>query len=135
MKYSRPKVIGVFMMISAALACLLGFTASLPYGLVAALCVVYSIFVQGDSAALTAGAIESSERERLGATMAVHSLVGFGCAFFGPVGMGVALDLAGGKSVFGWGMAFASLGVAALLGPLALFLLTSRAGAIGGRRG
>jgi predicted MFS family arabinose efflux permease len=134
MKFSRPKTISAFMLTSAIFAGCLGFMASLPYGVVAALCMVYSIFVQGDSAALTAGAIEASEPGRRGATMAVHSVVGFGCAFFGPVGMGIALDLAGGKSVFGWGMAFASLGAVVALGPLALFLLTSRAGGIGGRR-
>ena len=56
--------------------------------------------------------------------MAVLSFFGFASAGLGALVFGVVLDLAGGTaSGFAWGLAFASLGAAALLGPAALRLL------------
>ncbi len=55
------------------------------------------------------------------ATLSVHSVLGFSAGFVGPLAFGIVLDAAGGASKgLAWGLAFASLGVAAALGPLAL---------------
>ena len=59
--------------------------------------------------------------------MAVHSFVGFGGGFFGSFVFGVILDHAGGGAdVTAWGLGFASLGIAAALGPVALLMLSRR---------
>jgi hypothetical protein len=56
----------------------------------------------------------ANERIR-GATMAVHSMLGFGAGFVAPLVFGVVLDLAGGKTMpHAWGFAFATLGVGAI---------------------
>ena len=64
-----------------------------------------------------------------GATMAVHSFIGFAGAFVGPLVFGVVLDLAGGReSLFAWGLAFASSGLVIALSPLVLATMGRRAG-------
>jgi MFS family permease len=51
----------------------------------------------------------------------LHSLLGFGAAFFGPLVHGAILDVTGhGRSATSWAIAFAVMGVVGLLGPLAL---------------
>jgi MFS family permease len=78
--------------------------------------------VQLDSAALTTGTVLAAAPERRGASIAVHSLVGFIGGFLGPLGFGWVLDIAGGdRSAHAWAFAFASLGAVAALGPLALW--------------
>jgi MFS family permease len=124
---NRPRVISIFMLGSAAMACVIGFSAALPYAWVVILVLLYNALIQADSAALTTGAVEVAEDGRRGATLAVHSLVGFVGAALGPIAVGVMLDLSGGgRSVLSWGLAFASMGVVGLLGPLALRLLARR---------
>ena len=123
-RFGRHRTITIVMLSSAAMAFGLGFTAPLAYGLVVVLAIIYGAAVQLDSAALTAGAVAVAEPSRQGATMAVHALVGFGLAFVGPLVFGVILDIAGDAvDVLSWGLAFASVGVVGLLGPLALRLV------------
>lgn len=123
----RPRVISMFMLASAVMAGAIGFAAALPYAWVVALVLLYNALIQADSAALTTGAVQGAEDGRRGATLAVHSLVGFVGAALGPLAVGVVLDLSGGgRSVLSWGLAFASMGVIGLLGPLALKGLARR---------
>lgn len=125
-RFGRPVVIQLIMLSSALMACGIGFATALPYGVLMVLALLYSAFVQLDSAALTAGAIGAAAADRQGATMAVHSLFGFGCACVGPLIFGVVLDLSGGAATsFSWGVAFVSVGLVAVLGPLALRLAAS----------
>jgi MFS family permease len=129
-RLGRTRVIFTFMGASGLLACVLGYTAALPWILVfLIMCLHYGLML-GDSAALTSGAIASAPPDQRGATMAVYSFVGFSSAVFAPLIFGVVLDLAGGnRSVVAWGLAFASIGVFGALSPLArwLYLRRSRA--------
>jgi hypothetical protein len=95
----------------------IGFWAGLDPAWVAMLCIVYTIFFQGDSAAIHAGVITSARPDLRGATMALQSLGGFGAAALGTIAAGWVLDLSGGgHSVFSWGFTFGSMGLAAALG-------------------
>jgi len=124
LRFERRRTISLIMGGSALLACGIGFTASLPYAAVICLFLFYSLFVQGDSAALHAGVVLSAEKERQGAAMAAQSVLGFGCAFVGPIVTGVVLDVTGsGKTVGSWGFAFISMGLVIALGPVFLALL------------
>ncbi|MBF0269048.1 MAG: MFS transporter [Alphaproteobacteria bacterium] len=127
MKFGRRKSVLAALLASGALAVGIGFAAEGPYVWVASLCLLHGILILGDSAALTAGAIQAAEQGRRGATMALHSVVGFGCAFAAPVAMGMAIDLGGGASSLGYGLGFAVLGLAAIPGALALALLAKPA--------
>ena len=126
-RFGRARVVALIMAVSALVAAVIGFSAPLAYVLVVGLCLLYGVTVIGDSGALTAGAIAEAEPGRRGATMAVHSTVGFSGAFIGPLVFGVVLDLAGGgASALAWGLAFLSMGLGAALGPLAIAVLLRR---------
>jgi MFS family permease len=120
-RHGRRRVVSIIMGISALVACATGFAARLPYIAVAALCVFYSLFVQGDSAALYAGVLEGAAPERRGTTLAVQSLTGFLAAALGSLAVGCVLDLTGGgTSVASWGIAFAAMGLGSAVGPFVL---------------
>jgi MFS family permease len=127
LRHGRRRVLPLIMAASALLACAIGFTAAFPYWLVALACLLYGGFVMADSASLTAGAVEAATPGQRGATMAVHSGIGFIGAFLGPLCFGAVLDVAGGPTrIAAWGYAFASLGLAVACGALALLLLKPR---------
>ncbi|WP_068497449.1 MFS transporter [Magnetospirillum moscoviense] len=106
---------------SAAMALVIGFMAPLPYPWLVAAMLLYSALVQVDSAALTTGAVLIAEPGRRGATIAVHSLIGFTGGFLGPLAFGLVLDAAGPDRTLAWGLAFACVGLVAGLGPLILW--------------
>jgi MFS family permease len=123
LRFGRTRVIFTFMTASGLLACVLGYTAPLPWLLVfLIMCVHYGLML-GDSAALTAGAVAAAHPDERGATMAVYSFVGFSSAIVSPLVFGAVLDLAGGnRSVLAWGLAFASIGIFGMLAPVARFI-------------
>ncbi len=123
-KFGRRRVISAVMIGSVALGSALGFTAPLPYLLVAVLALLYGITVTGDSASLTAGVVSVAPAGFRGATLAVHSTIGFAAAFLGPLAVGVVLDIFGGSQL-AWAMGFLTMAAGCLLGPLFLSRLKS----------
>ncbi len=115
---NRRRTLCIIMGGSALLASFIGFTALLPYPLVTLLCILYGMFVQGDSAALHTSTVQAAAVHLRGATLAVQSLLGFASASLSPLVVGIVLDLAGGQSVTGWGLAFVTMGVVVALGPV-----------------
>lgn len=111
----RRKLVAAVMIGSAAIGCLLGLSPAFPYGWVVFLALVYGAAVVGDSAALTAGAVGAAPEGYRGATLAVHSTLGFAAAFAGPLTVGMMLDMfAGGKT--GWAVAFLCMAGGGLAG-------------------
>jgi len=122
-RYGRERMIFLFMGSSGFLACLVGFTAPLPWLFVFLLMCVHYGCMLGDSGALTAGVVAATPPAHRGATMAVYSLSGFTAAFLAPLVFGVVLDLAGGnQNTLAWGLAFFSIGFFGALAPLARLL-------------
>ena len=73
---------------------------------------------------LTAGTVLTAEKGRRGATLGVHALIGFGGGALGPLAVGMVLDISGGgTTLVSWGLGFASMGLVAFLGPIALWKL------------
>ena len=122
-RFGRRRFILSTMLASAAMAGMIGFSAALPYAVAAALVLVYAMLIWSDSSSLTAGSAGSAEPGRRGATLAVHSTLGYAGGFLGPLALGATLDLVGGTSVIGWGIAFAHVTVAVLAGWLAFVWL------------
>ncbi len=124
MRMGRVRSIILVVIITALLAALTGFTWTWPTMALALLLIVYMFMVMADSGALTAGAVASADPERRGATMAVHSTIGFFGAFLGPVVFGLTLDWAGGPEQSGaWTAAFISLAAVGVLSPLVLLTM------------
>lgn len=127
LRFGRHRAIATIMFLSAAIAVAIELSVTLSPIILLLLLLAYGFTVPGDSGALTSGMSASANPSQRGATMALHSTVGFGLSAVGAWGTGVALDFAGGpNSASGWLAAFSLLAVGILLGPLALWL--SRAG-------
>ncbi len=109
MRHGRERLIWRAMLASGVLTCALGFLSFLPWYLLAVLVMLHMTLIMGDSSALTAGVVTRADERIRGATMAVHSMLGFGAGFVAPLVFGAVLDLAGGGPL-AWGLAFASLG-------------------------
>jgi MFS family permease len=118
-RFGRKRTIAAVQIASAATALAIAVTAGLaPAALILALVVLYSITVTADSGSLTSGMVGAAEPSHRGQTMALHSTVGFGLSFVGPVLVGVALDSAGGaQSAGGWMAAFSVMAAGVLFGP------------------
>lgn len=124
MRMGRVRAIVAVTIVTALLAILVGFTWTWAATSLALLLIVYKFMVMADSGALTAGAVGEAEPERRGATMAVHSTIGFFGAFIGPVMFGLTLDWAGGPQQAGaWTAAFVSLAAVGVLSPLVLLTM------------
>jgi MFS family permease len=119
-RFGRPRLVFTAMIGSMTLASLIGFAAALSYPVAAGLVLLYGLFIWLDSSSLTAGTVGSAVPEARGATLAVHSTLGYAGSSVGPLMVGWILDLAGGQSVFGWGVAFAHVALVMVVGPLAL---------------
>ena len=116
MRHGRERLIWKAMLASGTLTCALGFAAFLPWYALAGLIMLHMCLIMGDSSALTAGVVTRTRESIRGATMAVHSMLGFGAGFVAPLVFGVVLDLAGGKaSSIAWGFAFTTLGAGAVV--------------------
>jgi nitrate/nitrite transporter NarK len=84
----------------------------------AALVIAWLAFIFLDSAALTAGTVQAADPAMRGATMGLHSMCGYAGGFIGPLGVGLALDLAGNNQVLGWGLGFGQLAIISIVGLL-----------------
>ena len=121
-RFGRPRTLLVAMGASGVVAVVLGQAATLPYWWVLAVVVVYGWTVSADSATLTAGTVENADPRYRGATMAVHSTIGFLGAVLGPVLFGFVLDAGGGVAIAGaWGWAFAAMAVLIAMGPICIY--------------
>jgi MFS family permease len=116
-RFGRRRLVAGAMLLSIPIAASIGFAGSVAYGVAVTLVVFYGMVIWLDSASLTAGAAGAADPARRGATLAVHSMLGYAGGFVGPLAIGWTLDLAGGASPKAWGLAF---GVIAALTALAL---------------
>jgi MFS family permease len=87
---------------------------------------VYGIVIWLDSSSLTAGTAGTAEPSRRGATLAVHSMLGYAGGFVGPLLVGWTLDLAGGMSQTGWGLSFLSVALLMVLALVTFWLIRPR---------
>jgi MFS family permease len=127
-RYGRNRVVLWAMTAAAALSLCTGWMSGISWTLAIASVFVWNAAIYFDSSALTAGTVQAAEPQLRGATMGLHSMAGYTGGFLGPLGVGLALDLCGGDSVSGWGLAFGHLALVTITGLLVLRKL----GRIGG---
>lgn len=117
--WGRVRMIRLTMAWSIAFGLVIGFAGVVSYWVATALVIVYGILIWLDSSSLTAGATISADPERRGATLAVHTMLGYAGGFVGPLAFGWLLDAMGGASHTAWGVAFAATAMIVLAGRIA----------------
>ena len=121
LRYGRHRAITIVMVSSAAVALVIGFNTRASSLFLLPLIFLYGLTVPADSGALTSGTSASATPTHRGATLALHSTVGFGLSALGAWAVGVVLDAAGGPAKpSAWLAMFMLLAGAILLGPVAL---------------
>jgi MFS family permease len=125
-RFGRRRLIVWAMAACVAIGGSIGFAGATSYSVAVALLMVYAFFVWLDSSSLTAGAAGTAEPARRGATLAVHSMLGYTGGFVGPLIIGFILDLAGGMSRLAWGAAFMAIAVLVLLELVVFWLMRPR---------
>ena len=105
-RFGRRRLIHAAMAGSIAIAVTLALAGTTSYTVAAALLMMYGAVIWLDSSSLTAGAAGTAEPSRRGATLAVHSTLGYAGGFVGPLAIGWVLDLSGGMSPAAWAAAF-----------------------------
>lgn len=121
-RFGRQRMVTCIMSLSAVVGCLIGTFATSSFALVLVLVIIYAATVTGDSGSLTAGTVSAAAPDLRGATMALHSTLGFAVSFLAPLLFGLVLDWTGGQgSALSWSLAYACNGLFVLFGPLALW--------------
>jgi predicted MFS family arabinose efflux permease len=118
--FGRRTLISVAIGGSVVLAVALALFGVRSYSLAVALMLAYGAVIWLDSASLTAGTAGTAEPSRRGATLAVHSSLGYAGGFIGPLVVGVVLDFAGGDDR-AWSAAFGMI-AAVMLASLMIFV-------------
>ncbi len=121
-RFGRRRLVAAAMILSILFAAVVGFIGPINYWFAVVLLIAYGMVVWLDSSSVTAGAAGNAEPSRRGATLAVHSTLGYAGGFVGPLVVGWTLDLAGGMSPIAWGIAFLVVAVLMLLA-LGAFLI------------
>ena len=111
---------------SAVCAALLGLFGTSSYLLAVVLLVIYGPIVWLNSASLTAGAAGTADPARRGATLAVHSMLGYIGGFIGPLAVGWILDAGGGMSPATWAVAFVGIALLSTISLAVLLLMRPR---------
>lgn len=120
-RFGRRRMVIVAMAATIAVAAIVGLAGEAGYAVAVAAILFYAALIWADSATLTAGAAGNALPGQRGATLAVHSTLGYAGGFLGPLIMGMALDLGGGAGLLGWWLGFGHLAIVIAVG-LAAFV-------------
>lgn len=131
-RWGRTQTILTWSCVSLALSFSIGWLIAVPIALLVTLACLYNFAGIADSSTHSTVLAESVAPHYLGVAYAVRSVVGFGAGVVSPFVFGWALDFAGGgkssTASFAWGLAWATLGLGAMFGPIATWKL-QKAGA------
>ena len=126
-RWGRTQTILTWSCVSLALSFSIGWLIAAPVAVLVALACLYNFAGIADSSTHSTVLAESVPPHYLGVAYAMRSVIGFGAGVVSPFVFGWALDLAGGGKAsvdaFAWGIAWTTLGIGALLGPLATWKL------------
>jgi MFS family permease len=124
-RYGHVRAIVWFYVAASAAILLFGLSLSLPYVALVVLGAVMVFVLNANGSSVTSGVAAVAEPARRGATIAVHSCLGFFGGFLGPLVFGYALDFGGGTdSPSAWLAAFASSAAVCLIGAGAVLALS-----------
>jgi MFS family permease len=118
-RWGRTQTILTWSCVSLALSFSIGWLIALPFAVLVALACLYNFAGIADSSTHSLVLAESVPPHYIGVAYAVRSVIGFGAGVVSPVVFGWALDASGGS----WGIAWVTLGIGAMLGPIATWRL------------
>lgn len=119
-RWGRDRIVSFAMLAAAILSLCTGWLVGWSSLIAAVLIVVWLATIFLDSSALTAGTVQAADPALRGATMGLHSMLGYAGGFVGPLGVGFFLDLAAGNQLIGWGIGFGHLAIVTLGGYLVM---------------
>lgn len=99
LRVGRPQLVIVAAGASVAIAVAIALSGITLFTVGALALVAYAIAILGDSGAITTGVVDAADHELQGATLALHSLVGFIGGALGPIAVGIAISWWGGVAV------------------------------------
>lgn len=120
LRFGRRRVIFLASAVSAAVSAIFGFLLGLPYWFLILMSTASAFLISLDSGSIHVGMVQRAPRGYAAATMAIHSMAGFGAGLIGPFVFGLVLDIAGDSTKLGWGLAYASVGLAGFIAPIAI---------------
>jgi MFS family permease len=124
---NRRRLVTAVMIVSFLLGGMLGFLVGIPFLFLVLIAGVYSAIIMADSGSLTAGTVASARSDERGATLAVHSVLGFSGGFLGPLVVGLVLDLTGGQSSYAaWVFACMAIAAGSLVAVILLRVVLAR---------
>jgi MFS family permease len=120
-RWGRKSVIFVVSLASVVVCMVLGWQASGPYVFVLFLLLVHGITSYGDVGAIAGGILSASTGETRAAALALFGLVGFTFGFLGPLAVGLAIELSGGREEpMAWLWAFAVMALGSVISATAM---------------
>lgn len=125
-RIGRRRLVTVAMAGSALVAGSIGWLGTGSYLVAVGLVFLWGMVAWLDSSSLTAGTAGTADPARRGATLAIHSMLGYAGGFVGPLMVGFILDLSCGMSTAGWTAAFASIAVLMLAALLVFSIIRPR---------
>ncbi len=140
-RWGRTAVIIGFSATSLLCSFSMGWLLAAPFWIIAGMGLLYSITTIGDSPIYSTALTELVPHHALGTAYALRSVMGFGAGVISPIVFGLVLeavrsDPASSQSL-AWGLAFTSLGLGGLCGPLGMLWLRKLPQSVhmaGGRR-
>jgi len=141
-RFGRTATISVVMLASALFSLTFGWLINTSLWLTLVVGLLYGYLVVAESPVFSTGLTELVAPGYLGAAMGLQSLIGYSLGMISPTVFGWVLDTFRGweplPGIRGeWGLAFASVGIGALAGPLFMWLLRRAPESVkmaGGRR-
>ena len=122
-RWGRIPTLLTWSCVSTVLSFSIGWLIGAPIAVLVLLACLYNFSAIADSSTHSTVLAEGVPPHYIGVAYAVRSVIGFGAGVVSPVVFGWALDAAGGgrlsTSAFAWGIAWSTLGLGALLGPVA----------------
>ena len=121
-RWGRTTVILAMSCASLACSFAFGWMLAWPLWLLLIVAVIYNVTAIGDSSVYSTAITELVPPRYIGAAYSIRSVLGFGAGAVSPWTFGLVFDWARGaplqSEAWAWGLAWTSLGVGALLGPL-----------------
>jgi MFS family permease len=121
-RWGRTAVILAMSCASLACSFTFGWMLSWPLWMLLVVAVIYNVTAIGDSSVYSTAITELVPPRYIGAAYSIRSVLGFGAGAVSPWTFGLVFDWARGaplqSEAWAWGLAWTSLGVGALLGPL-----------------